>query len=106
EWCFAVLFTSGSTGKPKGVQIPHLAATSSIASHLAVRPLPPYMRWFQFAASTFDPSLMETFMNFSSGTTICAANQQRFLTDPESVLSELECTHMMAMPSFAAMLNP
>ncbi|KIK69417.1 hypothetical protein GYMLUDRAFT_152778 [Collybiopsis luxurians FD-317 M1] len=101
-----VLFTSGSTGKPKGVQIPHLAAASSIASHLAVRPLPPYTRWFQFAVSTFDPSLMETFMNFSSGTTICAANRQRFLTDPESVLSELECTHMMATPSFAAMLNP
>nr|Q52US9.1 RecName: Full=Nonribosomal peptide synthase fso1; AltName: Full=Ferrichrome A biosynthesis cluster protein fso1; AltName: Full=Ferrichrome A synthetase [Omphalotus olearius]AAX49356.1 putative peptide synthetase [Omphalotus olearius] len=101
-----VLFTSGSTGKPKGVQITHLAAASSIAGHLAVRPLPPYTRWFQFAASTFDPSLMETFMNLSSGTTICAANRQRLLTDPESVLCELECTHMMATPSFAAMLRP
>ncbi|KAK0185195.1 putative peptide synthetase [Armillaria mellea] len=101
-----VLFTSGSTGKPKGVQITHLAAACSISSHLAVRALPPGTRWFQFAASTFDPSLMETFMNFSSGTTICAANRQRLLTNPEAVLSELNCSHMMATPSFAAMLRP
>ncbi|KAG7451863.1 putative peptide synthetase [Guyanagaster necrorhizus] len=101
-----VLFTSGSTGKPKGVQITHLAAACSISSHLAVRALPPGTRWFQFAAATFDPSLMETFMNFSSGTTICAANRQRLLTNPEAVLSELNCSHMMATPSFAAMLRP
>ncbi|KAK0501009.1 putative peptide synthetase [Armillaria luteobubalina] len=93
-------------GKPKGVQITHLAAACSISSHLAVRALPPGTRWFQFAASTFDPSLMETFMNFSSGTTICAANRQRLLTNPEAVLSELNCSHMMATPSFAAMLRP
>ncbi|KAF9077098.1 hypothetical protein BDP27DRAFT_1414219 [Rhodocollybia butyracea] len=79
----SVLFTSGSTGKPKGVQISHRAAASSISGHLAVRALPSYTRWFQFAAPTFDPSLMETFMNFSSGTTICAANRSRLLTDPD-----------------------
>ncbi len=49
---------------------------------------------------------METFMNFSSGTMICAANRQRLLTNPEAVLSELNCSHMMATPSFAAMLRP
>ncbi|KAF9033277.1 acetyl-CoA synthetase-like protein [Hymenopellis radicata] len=101
-----VLFTSGSTGKPKGVQISHLAVSASIASHLSVRSLPLGTRWFQFAASTFDPSLMEIFMNFSSGTTICAANRERFLTDPEAVLRELKCSHMMATPSMAALLRP
>ncbi len=49
---------------------------------------------------------MEIFMNFSSGTTICAANRERFLTDPEAVLRELKCSHMMATPSMAALLRP
>ncbi|KIY67738.1 putative peptide synthetase [Cylindrobasidium torrendii FP15055 ss-10] len=101
-----VLFTSGSTGKPKGVQIEHLSVSASIASHLAARGLPRDTRWFQFAASTFDPSLMEIFCNFWSGTTVCAADRQRFLTDPEATVRELGCTHMMATPSMAAMLRP
>ncbi|TIB70322.1 acetyl-CoA synthetase-like protein [Wallemia mellicola] len=101
-----VLFTSGSTGKPKGVQIQHSAAAASIQSHLAVRPLDNTVRWFQFAPSTFDPSIMETFMSFSSGSTICAAPRAEFLTNPELVISNLRCTHMMATPSIAGLFNP
>lgn len=49
---------------------------------------------------------MEIFINLWSGTTLCAADRQRFLTDPEGVLRELRCSHMMATPSMAAMLRP
>ncbi|EOQ99429.1 Nonribosomal peptide synthetase 2 [Wallemia ichthyophaga EXF-994] len=101
-----VLFTSGSTGKPKGVQIQHSAAAASIQSHLAVRPLDNKVRWFQFAPSTFDPSIMETFMSLSSGSTICASPRAEFLTNPELVVSKLRCTHMMATPSIAGLFNP
>ena len=45
-------------------------------------------------------------MSFSSGATICAAPRPEFLTNPEGVLSSLKCTHMMATPSIAALLNP
>ena len=105
-----LLFTSGSTGKPKGVQISHLAATCSIHSHATSIPLPSSLngkfRWFQFASPTFDPSLMEIFVTLSCGATLCSADRDLTLTDPEAVINEAKATIMMATPSLAAVLRP
>jgi amino acid adenylation domain-containing protein len=104
-----IMYTSGSTGKPKGVQITHLAATCSIAAHATSTILPPASngipRFFQFAAPTFDPSLMEIFVTLSTGSTLCSASRDLTLTDLEAVVSELEATVMMATPSMAALLR-
>uniref|UniRef100_D8PSX8 Carrier domain-containing protein n=1 Tax=Schizophyllum commune (strain H4-8 / FGSC 9210) TaxID=578458 RepID=D8PSX8_SCHCM len=100
-----VLFTSGSTGKPKGVQIAHRSASTSIYGHLSVRRVSPNARWFQFAAATFDPSVMEIFCTLSCGATLLSAYRPRFLTDPDKVLGELGATNMMATPSMAAVLK-
>ncbi|THV48912.1 hypothetical protein BGAL_0221g00110 [Botrytis galanthina] len=104
-----IMYTSGSTGKPKGVQITHLAAACSIASHAITSKLPPSSegipRWFQFAAPTFDPSLMEIFVTLSTGATLCSASRDLTLTDFEAVVSELQATVMMATPSMAALLR-
>ncbi|TGO51307.1 hypothetical protein BOTNAR_0361g00070 [Botryotinia narcissicola] len=104
-----IMYTSGSTGKPKGVQITHLAAACSIASHAITSKLPPSSegipRWFQFAAPTFDPSLMEIFLTLSTGATLCSASRDLTLTDFEAVVSELQATVMMATPSMAALLR-
>ncbi|KAL1693266.1 hypothetical protein GGG16DRAFT_123376 [Schizophyllum commune] len=100
-----VLFTSGSTGKPKGVQIAHRSASTSIHGHLSVRRVSPNARWFQFAAATFDPSVMEIFCTLSCGATLLSAYRPRFLTDPDKVLGELGATNMMATPSMAAVLK-
>ncbi|KAJ8067440.1 hypothetical protein OCU04_004786 [Sclerotinia nivalis] len=103
-----IMYTSGSTGKPKGVQITHLAAACSIASHAITSRLPPSSegipRWFQFAAPTFDPSLMEIFVALSTGATLCSASRDLTLTNFEAVVSELQATVMMATPSMAALL--
>ncbi|KKY25849.1 putative nonribosomal siderophore peptide synthase [Diplodia seriata] len=104
-----VMYTSGSTGRPKGVKITHHAATCSIASHslyLSARSTSNPARWFQFAAPTFDPSVMEIFVTFSTGHTLCSAERQTSLTDPEATITELGATVMMATPSMAAILNP
>jgi len=104
-----VMYTSGSTGKPKGVQITHLASTCSIAAHAVTSPLPPASdgipRWFQFAAPTFDPSLMEIFVALSTGATLCSATRLLTLTDVEGTVSELGATVMMSTPSMAAVLR-
>jgi amino acid adenylation domain-containing protein len=104
-----IMYTSGSTGKPKGVQITHLAATCSIAAHATSTILPSASdgipRWFQFAAPTFDPSLMEIFVTLSTGSTLCSASRELTLTNFEAVVSELEATVMMATPSMAALLR-
>ncbi|KAF9885897.1 hypothetical protein FE257_012277 [Aspergillus nanangensis] len=105
-----LFFTSGSTGKPKGVQVSHLAVTCSIASHSAAIPLPGGdtgdFRWFQFAAPTFDPSLMEIFVTLSNGGTLCSADRALTLADIESTVNEARATVMMATPSLAALLRP
>ncbi|PYI02663.1 nonribosomal siderophore peptide synthase SidC [Aspergillus sclerotiicarbonarius CBS 121057] len=105
-----LLFTSGSTGKPKGVQVSHLAVSCSIESHATAIPLPEEtgggFRWFQFAAPTFDPSLMEIFVTLSSGATLCSADRSLTLTDLEATVNEARATVMMATPSLAALLRP
>lgn len=104
-----VMYTSGSTGKPKGVQITHYAAACSISSHVEFAPRtidgqPP--RWFQFAAPTFDPSVMEIFTTLSVGGTLCFCERSMSLTDPEAAITALSATIMMATPSMAALLRP
>lgn len=104
-----VMYTSGSTGKPKGVQITHHAAACSISSHVEYAPRtidgqPP--RWFQFAAPTFDPSVMEIFTTLSVGGTLCFCERSTSLTDPEAAITALSATIMMATPSMAALLRP
>lgn len=104
-----VMYTSGSTGKPKGVQITHHAAACSISSHVKFAPRtidgrPP--RWFQFAAPTFDPSVMEIFTTLSIGGTLCFCERSASLTDPEAAISALSANIMMATPSMAALLRP
>ncbi|KAI9374718.1 hypothetical protein BJX61DRAFT_540522 [Aspergillus egyptiacus] len=105
-----LLFTSGSTGKPKGVQVSHLAGTCSIASHATAIPLPGIgvgdFRWFQFASPSFDPSLMEIFVTFSSGATLCSADRSLTMANLEETINEARATVMMATPSLASLLRP
>ncbi|RSL48505.1 hypothetical protein CEP53_009508 [Fusarium sp. AF-6] len=103
-----LLFTSGSTGRPKGVEVSHLAAACSIGSHSTAIPLPRHddFRWFQFAAPTFDPSLMEIFVTLSNGGTLCSAPRSLTLSDPEGTINEARATIMMATPSLASLLRP
>ena len=88
----------------------HLALACSIESHSTAIPLPGNgpgdFRWFQFAAPTFDPSLMEIFVTLSSGGTLCSADRSLTLTDLEGTINEARATIMMATPSLAALLRP
>ena len=108
--CLAyVMFTSGSTGKPKGVKITHRAAISSTLAHLEryENTMPPKvpMRWYQFAAPTFDPSIMEIFVTLSNGGTLCAAPREMTLSAPETAITETRSTITMATPGLAAIFD-
>lgn len=108
-----IMYTSGTTGKPKGVAITHRSVSCSIASHIKNMPAPDsksiggkQTRWFQFASPTFDPSIMEIFWTFSTGSTLCAAPRQVSLQDLNQVVKELDVDIMMATPSLASLLDP
>ncbi|KAF2753103.1 hypothetical protein EJ05DRAFT_490324 [Pseudovirgaria hyperparasitica] len=104
-----VMSTSGSTGSPKGVRISHLAATITISSHERLLSDSWYaheFRWFQMAPTTFDPSVVEMFLTWSTGATLCSSHRELTLTDPEGTINELSGNIVFTTPSLASVLHP
>lgn len=65
-----VLFTSGSTGQPKGVCVPHQALARHISSMQSVYQMTAHDRVLQFSQNTFDPSLEQMLVPWSTGATV------------------------------------
>ncbi|KAI2636684.1 putative non-ribosomal peptide synthetase [Xylaria nigripes] len=97
-----VMYTSGSTGTPKGVAVSHLAATQSILAH--ERHLPPFSRFLQFAAPTFDVSIFEIFFPLFRGATLVGCNRAEMLIDLPGVLKKMEVDACELTPSVAGSL--
>ncbi|KFZ20121.1 hypothetical protein V502_03344, partial [Pseudogymnoascus sp. VKM F-4520 (FW-2644)] len=74
-----VMYTSGSTGLPKGVGVSHRAATQSLLAHEVL--IPPFSRFLQFAAPSFDVSVFEIFFPLARGCTLIACHRERLLND-------------------------
>ncbi|KGO74912.1 AMP-dependent synthetase/ligase [Penicillium italicum] len=104
-----IMYTSGSTGKPKGVVMQHRVAISFLQNMDAgPAPLPtgPRLRWIIMSAPTFDIVLMDNFMAPLKGGTICIAERQLLLTNPEAVVRELRATATFTVNSLAMLLRP
>ncbi|KAI0382309.1 hypothetical protein F5Y04DRAFT_52723 [Hypomontagnella monticulosa] len=97
-----VMYTSGSTGTPKGVGISHLAATQSLLAHN--RHIPPFSRFLQFAAPTFDVSVFEIFFPLFRGRTLVCCNRAEMLTDLPGVLKDMRVDGCELTPSVAGSL--
>ncbi|KAJ2996783.1 hypothetical protein NUW58_g862 [Xylaria curta] len=97
-----VMYTSGSTGTPKGVAVSHLAATQSILAHESH--IPPFSRFLQFAAPTFDVSVFEIFFPLFRGATLVGCNRADMLTDLAGVLRKMQVDACELTPSVAGSL--
>ncbi|KAK2627657.1 hypothetical protein QTJ16_002303 [Diplocarpon rosae] len=83
-----VMYTSGSSGRPKGVAVSHSAVTQSLLAH--ERHIPPFDRFLQFAAPSFDVSLFEIFFPLVRGATLVGCNRTQLLNDLPGTITELE----------------
>lgn len=97
-----VMYTSGSTGTPKGVGISHSAATQALLAH--DRHIPPFSRFLQFAAPTFDVSVFEIFFPLFRGATLVSCSRADLLNDLPAVLRSMHVDACELTPTVAGSL--
>ncbi|KAF4961285.1 hypothetical protein FGADI_303 [Fusarium gaditjirri] len=97
-----VMYTSGSTGTPKGVGISHDAASQALMAH--DRHIPPFSRFLQFAAPTFDVSVFEIFFPFFRGATLVSIRRVEMLDDLPGVLRAMRVDACELTPTVAGSL--
>ena len=101
--CLAyVMYTSGSTGTPKGVGISHQAATQALLAH--DRHIPPFSRFLQFAAPTFDVSVFEIFFPLLRGSTLVSVSREKMLRDLPTVIRKMDIDACELTPSVVGSL--
>lgn len=97
-----VMYTSGSTGTPKGVGISHAAVTQALLAH--DRHLPPFSRFLQFAAPTFDVSVFEIFFPLFRGSTLVSVRRAEMLDNLPAVMGRMNVDACELTPSVAGSL--
>jgi amino acid adenylation domain-containing protein len=103
-----IIYTSGSTGRPKGTLLAHRGLSASASAAVTAHRFHPGSRVLQYAASSFDASLMEVFATLLAGATLVLAPRERLLPDEplRSLLVEQGITAVTLTPSVLAQLQP
>jgi non-ribosomal peptide synthetase component F len=101
-----LIFTSGSTGEPKGTVLEHRAFSSSNLAHTAPLRLTPDCRALQFAAHTFDASLVDILSVLMIGGTVCVPSEESRINDLAGAINSLRVTYMCLTPSVIEFLTP
>jgi len=97
-----VMYTSGSSGQPKGVAVSHRAVTQSLLAHQ--KHIPPFQRFLQFAAPSFDVSIFEIFFPLVRGSTLVGCDRSQLLNDLPGMIVRLEVDAAELTPTVAGSL--
>ncbi|HEX5120224.1 MAG TPA: AMP-binding protein [Pseudonocardiaceae bacterium] len=93
-----LLFTSGSTGTPKGVPIRHRNVAGYVAHCVERYEVTPGCRLSQTFDLTFDPSVFDLFVSWSTGATLVVPSSDEVLT-PARFVNDRAITHWYSVPS-------
>ena len=101
-----VLFTSGSTGKPKGILQEHASVSTSSLAHGRAMNVTASSRVFQYAAFTFDVSMMDIFTTLIYGGCVCIPSDEDRLGSFTSVMKRMNVNWVLFTPSVASLITP
>ena len=101
-----VLFTSGSTGKPKGIVQEHASVCTSSLAHGRAMNVTSESRVFQYAAFTFDVSMMDIFTTLIYGGCVCIPSEEDRMGSFTSVMNNMQVNWALFTPSVASLITP
>ena len=101
-----VLFTSGSTGKPKGILQEHASVSTSSLAHGRALNMSADSRVFQYAAFTFDVSMMDIFTTLIYGGCVCIPSEEDRMGSFTTVMNRMRVNWVLFTPSVASLVSP
>ncbi|UKZ78669.1 NRPS [Trichoderma virens FT-333] len=101
-----MIFTSGSTGEPKGVLIEHQSVGTSCWAHGGRVGFNASSRVLQFAAYTFDASLMDVLTTLIYGGCICIPSEEDRLVNMAQCIDTMQINLAFLTPSIARHIEP
>jgi amino acid adenylation domain-containing protein len=97
-----LLFTSGSTGTPKGVPIRHRNVAGYLEHCVERYGVGPGCRLSQTFDLTFDPSVFDLFVSWTTGATLVVPQDEEIITPAEFVVRK-RITHWYSVPSVVSL---
>ncbi|WOC13043.1 D-alanine--D-alanyl carrier protein ligase [Gordonia sp. MP11Mi] len=102
-----LIFTSGSTGKPKATAVGHRGLAGFARNLATTFAAGPSARVLHVSSPSFDASVLELMLGFSTGAELVVAPPEVYASEPLSALIDATgVTHALLTPSVLATIEP
>jgi amino acid adenylation domain-containing protein/non-ribosomal peptide synthase protein (TIGR01720 family) len=91
---------------PQGTIVEHVAYCSGAKAHAPKHHIDEHCRILQFAAYTFDASMMEILTALMHGACVCIPSEDARLNNVVRAINEMHVTHAILTPSFVGFIAP